>query len=211
MTESRLATIARRGLSLPSETREQIRTTGIRCRPQLEIVYQAKAKQWKLRGEESGGAVELLGHYVGFVDVGGLAIPWLQRVQNFIPNGVHAIVVTGELVRVEMFRYEKTYDLLITRHWLEGDGQKRPELRSRIHFFGRNGSLETELWGKDSAFRGGAVPHFYKRNGERSGPESMWADALMKATEGVCCPGCRHSHLLEASATEKDVLLEVPA
>ena len=210
MTESRLATIARRGLSLPSETREQIRTTGIRCRPQLEIVYQAKSKQWKLRGEESGGAVELLGHYVGFVHTDGVAIHWLQRVQNFIPNGVHAIVVTGELVRVEMFRYEKTYDLLITRHWLQAEGYKRPELRSRILFFGRNGSLETELWGKDSAFRGGAMPRFYKRNGEPGGPESTWVDAAAKATEGVCCPGCRHSHLLEAAAAT-NLVLEVPA
>ena len=212
MTQSRLATIARRGLSLPIETRDQIRATGIRCRPQLEIVYQDKGKQWKLRGEESGGAVELLGHYVGFVDADGVPIPWLLRVQNFIPNGVHAIVVTGELVRVEMFRYEKTYDLLITKHWLEGDGTKRPELRSRILFFGRNGSLETELWGKDSAFRGGAMPHFYKRNGESGGPESTWVDSVMKATEGVCCPGCRHSHLLEAAAADnKHVLAEVPA
>ena len=212
MTDSRLASIARRGLSLPIETREQIRTTGIRCRPQLEIVYQDKAKQWKLRGEESGGAVELLGHYVGFVDARGAAIPWLQRVQNFIPNGIHAIVVTGELARVEMFRYEKTYDLLITRHWLEGDGSKRPELRSTILFLGRNGSLETELWVKDSAFRGGAMPHFYKRNGEPGAPESMWAESVMKVTEGVCCPGCRHSHLLEATAAnDKDVLAVVPA
>jgi len=212
VTESRLATIARRGLSLPIETREQIRTTGIRCRPQLEIVYQPRAKQWKLRGEESGGAVELLGHYVGFVDASGAAIPWLQRIQNFIPNGVHAIVVTDELVRMEMFRYEKTYDLLITKHWLEDNGNKRPEVRSTILFLGRNGSLETELWGKDSAFRGGAMPHFYKRNGEPGGPESMWAHSVMKATDGVCCPGCRHSHLLEAAAgADKDVLVEVSA
>ena len=64
MKESRLTTIARRGLALPAETLEQIRKTGIRCRPQLDVVYQQQAKEWKLRGEESGGAVELLGHYV---------------------------------------------------------------------------------------------------------------------------------------------------
>jgi hypothetical protein len=211
--ESRLATIARRGLLLPAETREQIRATGIRCRPQLGVVYQQGAKLWKLRGEESGGAVELLGHYVGFVDSRGDAIPWLQRVQNFIPNGIHAIVVTSELVRVEMFRYEKTYDLLITRHWLEPNGNRRPELRSAILFLGRNGSLETELWGKDSAFRGGAMPHFYTRSGEPGGPESMWVNSAMKATEGVCCPGCRHSHLLEATVLEdeSEALTEVPA
>jgi len=36
--------------------------------------YQQQAKTWKLRGEESGGAVELLGHYVGFVGVEGGAL-----------------------------------------------------------------------------------------------------------------------------------------
>jgi hypothetical protein len=198
--ESRFATIARRGLLLPAETREQIRATGIRCRPQLEIVYQQQSKLWKLRGEESGGAVELLGHYVGFVDNRGNSIPWLQRVQNFIPNGTHAIIVTSGLVRVEVFRYEKTYDLLITRHWLEGDGNRRPDLRSAILFLGRNGSLETELWGRDSVFRGAAMPRFYQRSGEPGGPDSIWAESVMKATEGACCPGCRHSHLLVAVA-----------
>jgi hypothetical protein len=36
--DSRLTTMARRGLTFPAKTREQIRKTGIRCRPQLEIV-----------------------------------------------------------------------------------------------------------------------------------------------------------------------------
>ena len=39
--ESRLTMIARRGLALPAETLEQIRKTGIRCRPQLDVVYGA--------------------------------------------------------------------------------------------------------------------------------------------------------------------------
>ena len=164
MKESRLTTIARRGLALPAETLEQIRKTGIRCRPQLDVVFQQQAKAWKIRGEESGGAVELLGHYVGFVGVDGCAVPWLQRVQNFLPNGMHAVIVGDEFVRVEMFRFENTYDLLITTHWLERKEGRRAELRSAILFLGRNGFLETELWGKDAAFRGGAIPHFLTRS-----------------------------------------------
>ena len=97
MKDSRLTTMARRGLTFPAETREQIRKTGIRCRPQLEIVYQQRANEWKLRGEESGGAVADLGHYVGFVGKDGETLPWLQRVQNFLPNGVHAVVVEAAL------------------------------------------------------------------------------------------------------------------
>jgi len=191
-------TIARRGLSLPAETREQIRKIGILCRPQVEIVHQQRADQWKLRGEESGGAHQLLGHYVGFVSVDGEGLAWLQRVKNFLPNGVHAVVIANELVRVEMFRYETTYQLLISRHWLRRGDKERPELKSRILFLGRNGSLDTELWGKDAAFRGGAMPHFYARSGELAPPDTTWANATFKITEAASCCGCRHSHLLEA-------------
>ena len=205
MKENRLTTMARRGLTIPAETREQIRKTGIRCRPQLEIVYQQQANRWKLRGEESGGAVALLGHYVGFVDGEGNPLPWLQRVQNFLPNGVHAVTIETELVRVEMFRYEYTYDLLITRHWLQGEHSKRPELQSQILFLGRNGTLDTELWGKDAAFRGGAMPHFFTRGGEDSAPDDSWIEACLKATEAVCCIGCRHCHLLEAGVVKQEL------
>jgi len=207
--ESRLTTIARRGMLFPAETLEQVRKTGIRCRPQLDVVYQQQAKAWKLRGEESGGAVELLGHYVGFVGVDGCPLPWLQRVQNFLPNGMHAVIVEDEFVRVEMFRFENTYDLLVTKHWLEQRTGQKAEMRNAILFLGRNGFLETELWGKDAAFRGGAMPHFLTRSGEPGPPDSLWTDATLKATEAVCCCGCRHSHLLEAVPAPK--LVEVSA
>jgi hypothetical protein len=150
-----------------------------------------------------------LGLYVGFVGTHGEALPWLQRVQNFLPNGVHAVVVETTLVRVEMFRYEQTYDLLITRHLLEGTERERPELRSQILFLGRNGTLETELWGKDAAFRGGAMPHFFTRSGEQGLPDATWIEATLKVTEAVCCTGCRHSHLLEAGTVKRAT--EIPA
>jgi hypothetical protein len=129
---------------IAAEVREEIRKTGIRCRPQVEIVHQDHANRWKLRAEESGGAVALLGHYVGFLKTDGTAMSWLQRVQNLLPNGTHAVVIERELVRIEMFRYEQTYDLLITRHWLEEKGDKRPALRSELVYLGRKGALATE-------------------------------------------------------------------
>ena len=54
--------------------------------------------------------------------------------------------------------------------------------------------------GKDSAFRGGAVPSFFKKNGEEEIPPTPLLDALLKVTEAVCCVGCKHSHLLEMGA-----------
>ena len=198
MQESRLTTLTRRGLMLPAEIREEIRKTGIRCRPQVEIVHQERANRWRLRAEESGGAVALLGHYVGFLNANGTPMSWLQRVQSLLPNGTHAVVIESDLVRVEMFRYEHTYDLLITRHWLDEKDGKRPELRSELLYLGRKGNLATELWGRDAAFRGGAQPTFYTRSGEMSAPSSVWTDAVLKVTEAACCVGCKHCHLLES-------------
>jgi hypothetical protein len=212
--ESRLTTLTRRGLMFPAEIREQIRKTGIRCRPQVEIVHQDRANQWKLRAEESGGAVALLGHYVGFVAGDGGPLAWLQRVQSMMPNGTHAVVIETEMVRVEMFRYEHTYDLLITRHWLEDRKGKRPELRSELLYLGRRGTLATELWGRDAAFRGGARPTFFTRSGETSVSHEIWTDAVLKVTEGVCCAGCKHCHLLEPSvvvAAPQEEVIKVPA
>jgi hypothetical protein len=195
--DKRLAIIAQRGLTLPEPTRNEVRKTGIYSRATLQVVYQEKSRRWALRGEEAGGAVASIGHYVGFTGVDGRPIAWTQRIQNFMPNGIHAVVIEPEICRIEMFRYENTYDVLITRHTLNAKQEGQPQPVSEIVFFRRSGTLTTELWGKDSAFRGGAIPRFFKRNGEEDPPPEAFLDALLKVTEGVCCVGCRHSHLLE--------------
>ena len=199
--DTKLATMAQRGLTLPEPTRKEIRRTGIFSRATLQLVHQQKSNRWALRGEEAGGAVAILGHYVGFTGTNGTSLPWMQRLQNFMPNGIHAVVIAPELCRVEMFRYENTYDLLITRHCLrpqQTEERGRPKIESSIVFFRRAGTLATELWGKDAAFRGGAMPRFFKKNGEEELPPHPFLDALLKVTEAVCCVGCKHSHLLEA-------------
>ena len=198
--DTKLATMAQRGLTLPEPTRKEIRRTGIFSRATLQLVHQQQSQRWAIRGEESGGAVASLGHYVGFTGIDGRPLAWMQRVQNFMPNGIHAVVIAPELCRVEMYRYENTYDVLITRHSVSKQPGPRPQIESSIVFFRRLGTLATELWGKDSAFRGGAVPRFLKKNGEEELPPDVFLDALLKITESVCCVGCKHSHLLEAGS-----------
>lgn len=195
--DQKLVTMAWRGLSLPVATREEIRKAGIFSRPSVQIVFQERGAQWMLRAEESGGAVASLGHFTGFFRADGKALSWMQRVQNFMPNGVHAIVIEPELCRIEMFRFENTYDVLITKHALRGEPGRRPKVHNEILFYRRAGTLATELWGKDAAFRGGASPRFFKRNGEEELPPEDLIDVMLKATEAVCCVGCRHVHLLE--------------
>jgi hypothetical protein len=189
--------LARQGLRLPAITLKCLRTAGIYCQPSISIEHQHLAKRYVLRGVESGGAVAEVGAYASFVDEQGNALPWLQRVDSIGVNGVHAIVVAPVLIRVQMLRIERTYDLLITRHQLakSGDSQ-RPRLESAVLFYGRRGGLEMELWGKDAAFYGTVCPVFYTRAGERVVLPNDFQDAATRITSAVCCLGCRHCHLL---------------
>jgi len=190
--------LARQGLRLPPITLKCLRTAGIYCQPSVSIEHQHLAKKYVLRGVESGGAVAEVGAYASFVGEQGDALPWLQRVDSIGVNGVHAVVVAPVLIRIQMLRIERTYDLLITRHELAKSRQgQRPRLESSILFYGRRGGLEMELWGKDAAFRGTVCPVFYTRAGERVALPNDLQDAATRMTAAVCCVGCRHCHLLE--------------
>ena len=108
--DTKLVTMALRGLTLSEPTRKEMRKTGVYCRATIQLVCQQQSRRWALRGEEAGGAVASIGHYVGFTGADGQPLPWTQRIQNFMPNGVHAVVIAPERCRVEMFRYENTYE-----------------------------------------------------------------------------------------------------
>ncbi len=198
MPKSRNADMtARRGLSFPETTRSYLRQVGIWCDPSLSV--ESTAHTWLIRGKESGGAVAEIGRYVGFCRADGESLPWLHRVRNFMPNGIHAIVLAPDsLVRLDMYRYESSYDLLVTRHWLHRDGERgRPKLRNEILYFARYGVLEWELWGKDKQYLGAVAPRFLGKNGEELPVPEKFRLAVFKMVEGVTTVGCRQPHLLE--------------
>lgn len=189
--------LSRQGLRLPGLVLTRLRSAGIYCQPTVSIEHQNLARKYVLRGVESGGAVAALGAYSSFVAECGTPLAWLQRVDSIGVNGVHALVVGPMLVRLEMLRIERTYDLLITRHsFRESAGGSRPQLENSILFYGRRGSLEMELWGKDSEFSGAVSPVFYTRSGEIVALPDNFQHAVAQLTAGVCCVGCRHCHLL---------------
>ncbi|HEV2398070.1 MAG TPA: hypothetical protein VGS27_14075 [Candidatus Sulfotelmatobacter sp.] len=189
--------LARQGLRLPQIVLRRLRDAGIYCQPTVSVEHQNLAKKYVVRGVESGGAVADFGAYSSLVGDRGETLGWLQRVDSIGVNGVHAIVVAPVLVRVQMLRIARTYDLLITRHSLANSaGNPRPRLESSILFYGRRGSLEMELWGNDVAFRGTVCPVFYTRAGERIVLPNDFQDAATRITSAVCCLGCRHCHLL---------------
>ena len=195
--------LALRGLRLPAMTLKSLQSAGIYCQPSVSIEHQHLAGRYVLRGVESGGAVADLGAYCSFVDEAGRPISWLQRVDSIAVNGVHAVVVSPGLVRLQMVRVRHTYDLLITKHVLAVvDGAKRPSLQSSIVYYGRRGALEMDLHGKDSGFCGNVRPLFLSRSGEPSGLPASFEDAVARLTAAASCLGCRHPHLLQPDSVK---------
>lgn len=188
--------LALRGLRLPATALKQLQQTGIYCEPSLSIEHQYLARQYVIRGVESGGGVAELGHYVGFADTHGQSLPWLQRVHSVGRNGLHAVVVASQIARLQMFRRGQTYDLLITQHHLESAQEsRRPTLQNEVIFHGIHGTLTPELSREGRHFGGQANPAFWTRSGEPQLIPEIFREAVCRITAAVSCVGCRHCHL----------------
>ncbi len=201
--------LALRGLRLAASVRRRLQATGVYCQPAVSIEHQQNAKRYVLRGVESGGAVAELGAYCSFVAEDGTPLSWLQPVDSVGVNGLHAVVIAPTFVRLHVLRYRQTYDVLITRHTLlETELGKRPRLENSVLFFGRQGGLALELWGRDAGFRGSVVPLFFTRAGEKLTIPAQFLQAVQQITGATCCIGCRHSHVLVPPTAQETVIKE---
>jgi hypothetical protein len=99
------------------------------------------------------------------------------------------------MLRADLLRKARTYELLITRHGLSlvTDGRK-PKLECEIVFRGIHGRLELDLNGKDKAQAGGVGPTFYSLAGEESVIPEKFLALVRAATRGANCSGCTHMH-----------------
>jgi hypothetical protein len=161
------------------------------------LEHQHLAHRYVIRGVESGGAIREMGHYVTFCGEDGEALAYLHPIDAIGVNGVHAVVVAPVLVRVEMLRTGRTYELLITGYRIgEAENGRRPPLESQTLFRGVHGYMELELWGKDKESAGSVVPAFYSRAGERLDVPARFEVVTRAITRAVTCCGCAHSHYL---------------
>ena len=183
-----------RGVSLPAEYREELKNARISAWRALSVAPSAKGPV--VRGTESGGAVEPIGHYVTFAAEDGQPLEWLHPQDAIAPNQTHAVVVAPALVRIEVFRLQRNYEVAITKHTTTMVNSK-PKLVSTMVFRG-HGFLGLELWTKEQAFRGAVLPTFTTRGGDEVTVPEAFQPALKAAVEGSCCIGCRHSHYLQA-------------
>ena len=188
---------ARRGLILPRSAVLKLGEDGIFAKAAISLEHQHLARRYVVRGIESGGAVETIGHYVTFCDENGEPLSWLHPLDSIGVNGVHAVVIASRLVRVEMFRRGHTYDLLITRHAPGvAENGKRPLLDSKVLFRAHDGYLALDLVKEHKHQRGSVIPTFHSRGGEPMAVPARFEAVVRAATHGTTCIGCAHSHYL---------------
>jgi hypothetical protein len=180
-----------------------LRERGIFAQTAVSVEHQHLAKRNVVRGLESGGAVGDLGHYVTFARENGQPTEYLHPVESIGVNGLHSVVVAPSVVRIEMLRKARTYELLITQHRPQSrsDG-KRPSLETKTLFRGIHGRLELELSGKDKNQAGSVFPTFYSLSGEVVGIPKRFRNAARAITKAVNCLGCSHCHYVRASQGE---------
>jgi hypothetical protein len=195
-------TLARRGLTLSRRALRRLHEVGIFAQSQVSLEHQHLAKRYVVRGIESGGAVKDIGRYVTFCGPDGEPLPYLHPLDAIGVNGVHAVVVAPVLVRIELFRAGRTYQLLITRHEPGSvENGRRPPLGDSALFSGINGFLELEPLRREDPLDGSAMPQFWSRSGEKLEIPPTFTAAVQAVTNGTSCIGCFHSHYLAAPVT----------
>jgi hypothetical protein len=190
-------------LLLPRYVLAVLRERGIFAQPSVRVEHQHLARRYVVRGLESGGAVGDVGHYVTFASEQGQPLDYLHPVESISVNALHSVVLAPSLVRIEMLRKARTYELLITQHRPQSalDG-KKPALESKTLFRGTHGRLELDLVGPDKNRAGSVLPTFYTMAGEPMGIPKRFRGAVRAVTEAVNCTGCSHCHYLRSAKTQ---------
>ena len=187
------------GLKLSRQALRVLKERGIFVQAAVSLEHQHLAKRYVVRGVESGGAVGDIGRYVTFAQEDGQPIEWLHPVEAIGVNGIHSVVVAPVLVRIEMLRKGRTYELLIRQHRPgNASNGKRPALEAKVLFRGIHGRLELDLSGKDKAQAGTVLPTFYSLAGEEITIPERFREAIRAITKAVHCIGCSHCHFVQA-------------
>jgi hypothetical protein len=196
------------GLRLTRQALRVLKERGIFAHSPVSLEHQHLANRYVVRGLESGGAAGELGRYVTFTQEDGQPIEWLHPVEAIGVNGLHAVVVAPVLVRVEMLRKGRTYELLITQHrpGATNDGE-RPPLETRLLFRGIHGRLDLDLSGNGKDKAGTVLPTFYSRAGEEVGIPKRLRQAVRAITAAVHCDGCVHCHYVRPPKKEEERFL----
>lgn len=201
------------GLRLPQAALAVLRKRGIFAQASIGLHYQNIAKRYVVRGVESGGAAGDIGRYVTFANEGGQPIECLHPVESIGVNGPHAVVIAPALVRLEMLRKVRTYELLISRHAPGSlDSGRRPFLQTEVLFRGVHGRLEINFGDKNKAQSSAPLPMFYSLAGEELTVPQRFEAAVQALVTATNCSGCSHSHYVTSpQSSQRGAKREVAA
>ena len=185
------------GLRLSRQALRVLRERGIFAQSSVSLQHQQLANRYVVRGVESGGAAGDIGRYVTFAQEDGQPIEYLHPVEAIGVNGIHAVVIAPVLVRVDMVRKGRTYELLVTEHAAgKRENGRRTKLETKTLFRGFHGRIELDLWGKDKSQAGVVVPTFYSLAGEMMTIREAFIEVVRASVRATNCIGCSHSHYL---------------
>jgi hypothetical protein len=193
------------GLRLSRQALRVLRERGIFAQSSVSLQHQQLASRYVVRGVESGGAAGDIGRYVTFAQEDGRPIECLHPVEAIGVNGVHSVVVAPALVRLDMLRKGRTYELLITRHAAgKADNGRRPPLETTVLFRGVHGRLELDLLGKDKAQAGSVLPAFYSLSGEEIAIPEQFRLAVRAIAKAANCCSCSHRHYVRGPRKKEE-------
>ncbi len=191
--------LAHRGLTLSRNVLRRLDKLGIFAQSHVSLEHQHLARRYVVRGMESGGAVREVGRYITFCGPIGEPLPYLHPIDAIAVNGAHAVVIAPILVRIELVRTGRTFQLLITRHEPgEAENGRRPPLENTVLFRGVNGFLQSGEDEKAICLTGSALPRFWSRSGEAREIPPLFLAGVQAAAHGASCLGCSHAHFLAA-------------
>jgi hypothetical protein len=178
------------GSRFPKNVLRELKRVNIYCHSSVSIVFQQKSQRWMIAGEEGGGSVDRLGHYVGYLGVAPEGLAVSIPIQSFIPNRTQRRVFAQDLVRLEIYRYETSCNLTVTRFYLVSPGGgRRSELKAVELFHQRNGILTTDS----------KLPVFFDGAGEPIDLPRELVPAIQAVSKGVLSQRNKRAHLIGVS------------
>lgn len=187
--------LAHRGLSLPRNVLCRLDRVGIFAQSHVSLEHQELARRYVVRGIESGGAIKEIGRYVTFCAPDGEPLPYLHPIDPIGVNGLHAVVIAPVLVRIELLRFGRTCQLLVTTHEpVTTESGRRPSLKNGVLFHGVNGFLDSSRPKKGDQAISSTLPQFWTRGGEKQLIPPRFVAGVLAATNGATCVGCSHPH-----------------
>jgi hypothetical protein len=173
------------GLSLSAAELNALHENSVHADSRVYSVRPETGKM-RLRGEETGGAGKLVGHYIGYNSIEGHPFQVVQPMKALAPNAQHRRVYGNVMVRFEVFRYSKNnVHTQISVHLVnvaKVDGKDQETHVRRILFEGRFGEIDEKN-----------IATFFSPAGDRIDIPDFLKPGFLRALAGSRCRNCGDS------------------